>query len=196
VSVWIAILVGLGSGLFGTLATISYERDSEFRRRMPEAADEYVALTMRLVQTIRDSHNQIELAMQGRSAGPLETESLDDRMSRVFRDIDELNLRLARIGLLFGTGQTADAAALAQAAVDTARNALYAERTAFERRAPGTTDFGKYTQEMIGAVLDAVVVFTLSARDDARMGRIARVARRARVARPWRRLYIGRSRGR
>jgi hypothetical protein len=177
-NLWAAIVVGLGSGLFGTLATLSYEREAEFRRRMAAAADDYIALAMGLVHSIRDAHTQMEMGIQGLSAGPLDAEPLDDRMARVFNDIDKMTLLLARIGLLFGTGRSADAAAMVAEAVDEARNALYAERTDYQQRAPATVAAGKHTEASVAEVLNGVIVFTQIARDDVRGDRFKQLIRR------------------
>jgi hypothetical protein len=51
----IPLIVGLASGLFGTLATITHERGAEFRTRMLSAADEFLQVTGKITVQIRDA---------------------------------------------------------------------------------------------------------------------------------------------
>src|SRR5438105_12508829 len=128
-NVWVAIVIGLGSGLFGTLATISHEREAEFRRRMIEAADEFVGRAMSIVIAIRDSWLQLKLEDGTMTASAFEDETLDERMDRIFREIDALTLSLARVTLLFALERTVDAAGDVATAIAAARDRLWDART-------------------------------------------------------------------
>ena len=125
--VWVAVAIGLGSGLAGTLVRIAYERTADLRTRMIDAADEFSTGTSRAIAAIDDFHraldrvpvnelSKIDLAFPQQFEGEL-PEPLDAAWL-VLRDAtDAVAERLARVHLLFGTPQTSPAGSVADTLV-------------------------------------------------------------------------------
>jgi hypothetical protein len=78
VPLWAAILIGLGSGLIGTVARISYERTAELRTRMIEADDGFSASVFRALAAWRDVIYAVEEAEKGETESATRVEFLRD----------------------------------------------------------------------------------------------------------------------
>jgi hypothetical protein len=96
---WVAIVIGLGSGLVGTigaaLLTIRHEREAEIRSRMLAAAEEYLGRAEAVVRSLNEALDALEASDRD-----------EDAIAESIGAIDELRwsslLALLRLKLLFG----------------------------------------------------------------------------------------------
>src|SRR5207249_2925961 len=103
--VWAAILIGLGSGLLGVLVRIAYERGAEMRSRQIQAADDFLSAAVPFFLDIRDIQLPVLFAREGIITPPgprAASKSADEAIRDLQLAADELELRLARVQLLFG----------------------------------------------------------------------------------------------
>jgi hypothetical protein len=91
----VAIVVGLASGLLGTLLTIGHERGAEFRTRMLEAADGFLNVAAACYELMTDVRKSFEGDERGDESGRKLDELRDARRNL-------LTINMPRIRLLFG----------------------------------------------------------------------------------------------
>lgn len=103
--VWAAILLALGSGIFGTLATITHQRGAEFRTRMIEAADDLVAAATEAAVVARNISHEIQRIHHEEGIGVVTNEppGFDEFAKRV----DSVTIGAMRVSLLFGISEAA-----------------------------------------------------------------------------------------
>jgi hypothetical protein len=106
---WAVVLVGLASGLAGslvtTLLTISHERAAELRTHMLNAADEFSTRTVAALQAARNVAGEI----RNRDAPILDaatgrfTAEIQKQFDDVNDAVNDVLAKQARVHLLFGT---------------------------------------------------------------------------------------------
>jgi hypothetical protein len=84
---WVTVLVGVASGLAGTLVTISHERSAELRSRKLAAAEDFVAEVGKLVNAL------------SRPAGV----QFSDNIAAMKRATNLADIAIVRLVLLFGS---------------------------------------------------------------------------------------------
>lgn len=112
---WAAVLIALGGGIFGVLVRIAHDRGAELRSRMLDAADEFLAvstpalLDLGYVSPTILSGGAFQTIRSGGGKSP------DDAMGDLHEAAEHLQLRLARVLLLFGEDSPAAESARAVA---------------------------------------------------------------------------------
>lgn len=105
VPTWAAILIALTGGLIGVLARISHDRGAELRGRMLAAADEFLAAS---IPALIDLDEVVPPILSGGTIGsPVGAKPLDIALRDLHAAAKELELRLARVQLLFGSHSSA-----------------------------------------------------------------------------------------
>jgi hypothetical protein len=133
VELWQAILIGiaagLGGGLLGTMARISYERTAELRTRMIEAADDFSTNVFRTIAGLRDAHRRIDQHADYviNPVGEWHP-AIQQVIDQVAELADHLHERLARLELLFGPSEESHASEHANNIVVAVRNCQNAIR--------------------------------------------------------------------
>lgn len=125
VPIWTAVLIALGGGIFGVLVRIAHDRGAELRSRMLEAADEFLATS---TSALLDLGYVSPTILSGGAFRTIRTgggKSPDQTMRDLHDAAEQLQLRLARVLLLFGQESAAAESARAVAGgVRDATNAL------------------------------------------------------------------------
>jgi hypothetical protein len=109
----VAIIVGIVSGLAGTLLRVSHDRGAELRSRMLDAADGFSTRVVEALQAARHSTNAI-LAQDEEQLTDNELNwapEAEEAFATFDRPVDDVQARLARVHLLFGQHTPAGEAA-------------------------------------------------------------------------------------
>jgi hypothetical protein len=122
VPVWAAVIIGLGSGLIGTVVStllrISHESEFELRRRMINAADAFAVEVMNVVPIV-------SAAIDEREQGETSEYGQSETFAAAVQAVEELSKPVARVQLLFGMDAEASRAAVSVAsALGTALGAV------------------------------------------------------------------------
>jgi hypothetical protein len=95
----VTVVVGLGAGLIGVSATIVYNRGAELRSRMIEAADAFLTASIPALIDLNEAAPTIISASTLQIFG---AKAPDQALRDLHAAVKELELRLARVQLLFG----------------------------------------------------------------------------------------------
>jgi hypothetical protein len=182
VPLWAAILIGLGSGVIGTLARIAYDRNAEIRNRMIQAADDFTISLFKTITILRDAESRIDSHSDELVDDELEwIADIQDALDTVSAQVDDLHERLARVQLLFGASASSPTTQRGHSILTAARNAHNALRDS-----PSSVNDPRARQQFNRnnmAVMNGVDPFTETAREELRAWTIVRWARRVRSGR-------------
>jgi hypothetical protein len=165
----VAVIVGLASGLLGTLATIGHERGAEFRTRMLAAADDFLQATARCGVWVTDARTAFH------------TNAADTELTRVIDGLRGertalITVMLPRLQLLFGEASaTWQKATVALSALDNIEGVCRAKRAKTGLR---PTLYAMDSQ--VERWAEAVGTLGAATRADVRRGPVGRGLRHAR----------------
>lgn len=154
--VWAAILIALGSGLLGTLLTISHERGAEFRTRQLTSAEDFLRGAEKIRQALR----------RPLSADP------DEALARIRDAREELVATVMWVGLLYGPRSEANTLA------ESAGGFMWNAEEAWEAFFKGDESAYEVASEELRNASYSLEAFAVVAARDVRSSRPMQVARR------------------